>query len=135
MLLSNYKEHPVKTNYLVFKFTNPAMGLYFESLLEENNISFEKDDEGHGQNDLLLYGVKTTYREEAVRLNFLAYAKLRKPLIPNVYLRYTVLLFFGFLVFLAIFGYINMVKRAIADFCCSIIEYYSNYQLVLDYNL
>ena len=87
MLLSNYKEHPVKTNYLVFKLTNPAMGLYFESLLEENNISFEKDDAGHGQNELLLYGVKTTYREEAVRLNFLAYAKYRKPLITNVYVR------------------------------------------------
>ena len=106
MMLSNYKEHPVKTNYLVFSYTNIAMAEYFITLLKEQNIPYEKDEEGFGDNNVFMLAVKTSYRKEAVQSNFLAYGKYRKPTFSNKIVKYFLLLLFFSLVTLATLGYI-----------------------------
>lgn len=107
MMLSNYKEHPTKSNYLIFTYTNEDMAVYFKKLLEDQNIPYEIDESEYGVNNLYLFGVKTTYRNQAVKNNFLAYGKYRKPTISNSYLRYFLLTFLIGLITFAILGYLN----------------------------
>lgn len=110
MMLSNYKEHPVKTNYLIFSYTNINMANTFEELLQQQNIPFEKDEEGYGENNVFMLAVKTQYRKEAIKNNFIAYGKHRKPLISNKVVKYVLLLFFFGLITLALLGYIYNKK-------------------------
>lgn len=105
-MLSNYKEHPIKSNHLVFSYTNIDMTEYFIKLLTEQNIPFEKDEEGFGENNVFMLAVKTSYRKEAIKNNFLAYGKYRKPTISNDILKYFLLLLFFGLITLATLGFI-----------------------------
>lgn len=105
-MLSNYKEHPEKSHYLVFSYTNVDMAEYFIELLNQQNIPFEKDEEGYGENNIYMLAVKTAYRKEAIKNNFLAYGKYRKPTISNNILKYFLLLLFFGLITLALLGYI-----------------------------
>ena len=82
------------------------MAQYFEELLNENQIAFEKDD----TEDLVkrhLYGVHKKDMEEAERLNNIAIGKFRKPFIGDPMFRYF-LIFLSFAVIaLAIYGYLK----------------------------
>lgn len=107
MLLSNYKEHPTKTNYLVFQYTNQAMSDHFKRLLNERNIEFEYDESDFNDKTLFLFGVKTAHRNEAVKCNFIAFGTHRKPLINNKFLKFFILLIFACLISLAVIGYLK----------------------------
>lgn len=107
MLLSNYKEHPTKNNYLVFQYTNANMAKCFEELMNEKGIDFESDISDFGTKTLYLYGVKTVHRKEAVYSNFVAYGKYRKPLIRSKFLQVFILLLFVTLITFAIIGYLK----------------------------
>lgn len=103
--LTNYHTHPENKDYTVFTFKNFEQGNYFESELIAHNIPFEKaidDDE-----KVIMFGIKTTFFEQAQKINVDSFAKYKKAFIPDNTIRYTVLSIFFILLTLAILGYIK----------------------------
>lgn len=115
MLLSNYKEHPTKNNYLVFQYTNANMAKCFEELMNEKGIDFESDISDFGTKTLYLYGVKTIHRKEAVHSNFVAYGKHRKPLVRWKILRGFMLLFVVAIITFGTMGYLYKTRYGVTN--------------------
>jgi hypothetical protein len=100
--LVNYQEHPSNNTYMVFNFSHMEKADYFESLLVENEIVFEKHLDDEREDPVVYYGVKKNRFKEVSRLNFMASAKFRKPMIQNRYVGYAFLIFMISLITLAI---------------------------------
>jgi hypothetical protein len=114
--LVNYKDHPTDNRYKVFNFNSKAEADYFEDLLKEKRIWFEKDVEKVQDKTLLnpsnpnlvdmyLFGVKQRDFEKVQKLNYLVSAKYRPPTFKNKFLRYTLLFFLIIVIVLASLSY------------------------------
>lgn len=104
--LTNYSDHPNVRGYVVFNYTDMAMANYFEELLVENNIPYER---GLDQQMIkrYLFGIKKSRFEEAHRLNNIAIGKYRKPFMGDKILRYAVL---GITLLFILLGVIGFFK-------------------------
>ncbi len=103
--VTNHRNHPTNPYYKVFFFYIDEQADYFESLLNEKNIWYERDlDTSRGKN-MHLFGIKMTHLKEVDQLNYLAIGKYRKPIFENKTLRYGVVVFGVFLIILGIIGY------------------------------
>ncbi len=104
--LTNYRDHPTNNLYKVFFFREEQRAHYFEGLLKEKNIPFERDTEEYKKSPLYLYGIRKTHLSEALDCNFLTMAKFRKPLLgANKWFRYGLILISLLLLVLAAIGY------------------------------
>ena len=100
--LTNYKDHPANSYYTVFYFKIAEHANYFESLLDEKEIGFEKAD--YEEDDSRFYfAVNNSHRKEVLKLNYLVSARFRKPFLPRA-LGWIVIVVTLFLIGLAIFG-------------------------------
>lgn len=118
--LVNYKDHPTDNRYKVFNFNTKAEADYFEKLLKEKNIWFEKDEEevedkavinlipAEGKTiNMYLFAIKQRDFDKVQKINYLVSAKFRQPTIKNKYLRLGLLIFFFFVLALGIIGYLK----------------------------
>ncbi|MCT4582376.1 MAG: hypothetical protein N4A35_13260 [Flavobacteriales bacterium] len=104
--VTNHQTHPTNKNYKVFFFYIEEQADYFESLLKEKGIWFERDLEENRGKQMHLFGIKMTNLREVDQLNYLAIGKYRKPIFQNKYIRYGVVIF-GLIIFiLGIIGYL-----------------------------
>ena len=101
--ITNYFIHPADNRYYVFVFREKIHADYFENLLHERNIEYERhyDDE----NDEILFGVHKQYKKETLNCNFLAHAKFRRPFIRSPWVKYILLIVTFAMTALAIAGY------------------------------
>ena len=107
MIFVNYYEHPSNNTYMVYEFYREDMATEFRSLLTQNNLIFEEGTDEDDANRLkFLFGVKKNGSNTATKLNYLTYAKFRKPLISNVFLKYLLLIFVISIICLAVAGHI-----------------------------
>ncbi len=99
--LTNFDEHPEDPLWLVFRFKERGIALEFMDGLKAATIPFEED-----QNDgpPHLVGVKTQYREVAVRINYTVTGRHREPFIADRLIRWVLLGFFGLLLLLVVLG-------------------------------
>jgi hypothetical protein len=102
--LTNYREHPTNTSYLVFKFKIKEQQQYFIELLQQQNIYCEFDSEETPNGTLYLVGAKKIHEKQLVKLNNLAIGKYRKPFVGNTFLKWTLVLFFFAVMVIAILG-------------------------------
>lgn len=101
--IENYRVHPTNNRYYVFNYRDKQQADYFEQLLKEKNISYERDIL-EGDNVKYVFGIKKQDMSVARKLNYLAVGKYREKFIPNKYFRWVVItLFLGGLL-LAIAG-------------------------------
>ena len=105
MQFSNYNQHPTNSNYIVFTYSNREMSDYFKGLLTEKNIKFEYEEDLESNTIQYYIGVKKIDEKEAVRLNFLAFGKFRKPFIKSKIGKTALLIFFLSLLTVALVGY------------------------------
>lgn len=106
--LVNYKTHPTDNRYKIFNFNSKDEADYFESLLTEKGIWFEKDVEQLETNTpLYLFGINSNDFEKVQKANFLVSAKHRQPTIKNNFARYALVIFFIFIVTIGLIGYIK----------------------------
>lgn len=98
----NFQDHPTNRNLKVFYFKDEEHASYFEELLNEKQIKFEKQIDEEGDNRIY-YGIHITHFETVKTLNYLTLGKFRSKFIPDVFFRY-----------LLIFGSILIVGLAIA---------------------
>lgn len=104
--IKNYNVHPNDRKYWVFFFSDHSMAEFFESLLKENSIEFEKDI----REDLVkreLYGIHKRDLERVLVLNNIAIGKFRKPFIEDPTLRYVIIAISILAVGLGIYGFLN----------------------------
>ncbi|MEQ8323562.1 MAG: hypothetical protein RIC15_11575 [Vicingaceae bacterium] len=105
LLNINILDHPTRKTKTVFFYTSEEHANYFKELLREKNISYEfQVDPESGK---LYFGIDNRYLKEVKRLNFLVFAKFRKPFIANPYLKYTLLLISASFIILALIGYLR----------------------------
>ncbi|MGV6861612.1 MAG: hypothetical protein ACWA41_07555 [Putridiphycobacter sp.] len=116
--LVNYKDHPTDNRFKIFNFNSLDEANYFETLILDKRIKFEKDTEevenkstinlvpSNGEMmTMYLFAVDQRDFEKAQQANFLVSAKFRKPTINNKFIKWTLLLvFLGSLIF-ALIGY------------------------------
>jgi hypothetical protein len=103
--VTNHQNHPTSKYHKVFFFYIEEQASYFEALLQERNIWFEKGSELNKEKMMYLFGIKLTNVREVDQLNYLAIGKYRKPIFENKYLRYGVVLFGAIIILLGIIGY------------------------------
>ncbi len=102
---TNYRIHSEKKDYMVFHFDHKEQSLYFEELLNKNNLYFEKHLENE-KNFFIYYGVRRCDFTIVNQLNNESNGKFKKPFISDKYLRYTVLSLFFIMMGLALAGFI-----------------------------
>jgi hypothetical protein len=103
--VTNHQNHPTSKYHKVFFFYIEEQADYFEGLLKERNIWFEKDSEFNKDKMMYLFGIKLTNVREVDQLNYLAIGKYRKPIFENKYLRYGVVIFGALIILLGVIGY------------------------------
>jgi len=118
--LVNYKDHPADNRYKVFNFNSIEEARYFEELLTEQTLWFEKDEEEVDSLSALyfsliykpdkkgvmyLFAVNQRDFDKVQKLNYLVTAKYRNFSIKNSFLRWVLVLVFLAFVTLAVIGY------------------------------
>jgi hypothetical protein len=90
MVFVNINEHPTNSKKKVFFYKDIEQAHFFENLLRNESIKFEKqiDEEG---DETIYFGVSTSDFEQVKRLNYLTIGNFRKPFIPDTVLRYFVI--------------------------------------------
>ena len=105
---TNFRDHPTERKYMVFFFTDSKMAHYFEELLVENNISYERATEDEGVVKRYLFGVLKRDFEIVHKFNNVAIGKYRQPFIPTAGLRWLLLIVMMVSIALAIAGYLKI---------------------------
>lgn len=103
--ITNHQNHPTSKFHKVFFFYIEEQADYFQSLLESNNIWFEKDTEMNRGKKMYLFGIKMTNSKEVEHLNYLAIGKFREPIFENKFVRYGVVVFGFVIILLGVIGY------------------------------
>ena len=121
--LVNFKDHPKDNRYKIFNFNTKPEADFFEKMLTEDNISFEKDEEEldslstlhftirhevEKKGTMYLYAVGQRDLPKVHQMNYKVNAKFRENMIKNPLLRYGLVIFFLAVVGFAIFGYIKV---------------------------
>lgn len=83
----NFQEHPTNRNLKVFFFSKAEHASYFENLLNENSIEYEKQIDSEGD-QRIYYGIHISDFKIAKRLNYLTIGAFRTKFIPDVFFRY-----------------------------------------------
>ena len=99
--LTNYSEHPTQPNWLVFRFPTSEHAQEMVRLCESAGMSTESDVV---DGPPFMVGVHKRYATRAEKLNYQVLGKFRKPFIPNVFWRWTLIAFFVVLMAVAIIG-------------------------------
>ena len=103
--VTNHSEHPTNKAYKVFFFRSIEQANYFESLLQNENIIFEKDSEDTEKGELFLFGIRKSDLKIVGKLNLLTIGKYRKPIFPHPTIKYIVILFILIVTILIIISY------------------------------
>ena len=104
--VTNHQDHPTNPYYKVFFFYTLEEANFFENLLKENNLPYEKDKEETRGKTMFLFAIRKTDLKAVDQLNYLTIGHFRKPIFENKFLRYGVIVFGFFLILLGIIGYL-----------------------------
>tara|TARA_B100001939_G_C16864258_1_gene583312 strand:- start:296 stop:658 length:363 start_codon:yes stop_codon:yes gene_type:complete len=106
--VTNHRDHPTNKAYKVFFFRKKEEADYFEILIAEKNIKFEKGSEETEKGKLYLYGIRKTDLQTVIKLNYIAIGKYRNPIFSNPSVKY---ILFAFIVVMIIFIAISYYKN------------------------
>lgn len=107
MRFTNYFDHPADNRYTVYQYHLTEHADYFEELLRDRDVPFERFLDTESGDPKILFGIKKTFYSEAMYCNNMCHAKYRKPFIPVKWLRYALLIFVFGMIGLAIWGFIR----------------------------
>lgn len=104
--LTNYFDHPGDNRYTVYRFILDEHADYFEALLVQHGITYERFLDTEAENRVILFGVNKRFQKEALRMNFLTHGHFRKPFIGNAWVKWLMLLITTAAIVLAVAGFI-----------------------------
>ncbi|MAX81012.1 MAG: hypothetical protein CL843_12670 [Crocinitomicaceae bacterium] len=102
---TNWRVHPTQKKYLVFFYKTEQEGAYFEQLLIEHKVWFEKDNDVESERAKVLFAINKDDLHRVKALNHLALGRYRKKFIPNSLFRYLLIIVSLGVLALAIAGY------------------------------
>jgi len=91
--VTNHRDHPTNKAYKVFFFRKKEEADYFEKLILEKNIKYEKGSEDTEKGPLYLFGIRKTDLRTVIRLNYIAIGKYRNPIFSNPCVKYILIVF------------------------------------------
>ncbi len=107
MKFTNFYDHPTDQNYRIFHYFEPEKADYFEELLKKEGIKYIRESEVNSAgNTCHLFGIRREFYAEARKLNYLVWARYRRPMIDNAFLRYALIIIVFGMVGIAIWRYI-----------------------------
>ena len=104
---TNWREHPTQKRYIVFFFSTVEQGNYFEQLLIEHKVWFERHVDHEDDKRPIWFAIERGDMGTVKRLNHLTLGKYRNKFIPTSGLRIIVFIISGILVTLMIIGIIK----------------------------
>ncbi len=102
--LTNFDDHPADQRYVVFHFQDATIAGEFMDELTLSAIPFEADESGGPP---YLIGVKKTFREKAVMLNYTVIGRHRPKFIGDPIFRWILFAIVGIAILLAFVGVLN----------------------------
>ena len=109
--LVNYRNHPTDKRFKVFSFYKQNEADYFEKLLNDKGVWFERDEEEIKGETLHLFGVNENDFNKAQNANYMVSAKFRKKIIKYPILRYGLLIIVFSVIALALVGYVKNMRK------------------------
>lgn len=103
---TNWRDHPTRKKYLVFFFKTESESNFFQSLLIEQKIWFEKGDNEESEKAKYLFAINKDDLHKVKKLNNLTIGKYRKPFMPNRVFKYAVMVISFTILILAIVGFV-----------------------------
>lgn len=104
MSLINHQAHPTRPGYLVYYFKFKEHADYFEELLKEQELFYERFDEVRNDEDVFWFGVRDQDHDAVEIINYTVKGKFRKPMIKDKGARYVVIAFGILVILLALIG-------------------------------
>ncbi|PCJ89110.1 MAG: hypothetical protein COA57_02540 [Flavobacteriales bacterium] len=90
---------------MLYHFHQKEWAAYFENLLIEHKVVFEKHIEESEEKLMVYFAVKKKDDTQVRQLNYLTVGRFRKPFIPDTYFRWVIIGISVLLVTLALTGY------------------------------
>lgn len=103
--VTNYQNHPSNEMYKVFFFFSEEQADFFESLLQETDLFYERDLTEKNNEPFHVFGIKKKDLARVYKLNDIAIGKFRNKLIPNKYTRISIITFGLIVITIALIGY------------------------------
>jgi hypothetical protein len=104
--VANYQKHPTNDLYKVFFFYKKEQANFFASLLDENKLFYERDEDVKNGEPIYFFAIKTKDLTKVYVLNNIAIGKYRGNLIKSKIGRVIVIAFGLFIVLFAFIGYL-----------------------------
>lgn len=104
MSLVNNQAHPTRPGYIVYHFKFEEHAAYFEELLKEQDLFYERFDEVRDDEDVFWFGVRDQDHDAVEIINYTVKGKFRKPMIKDKGARYVIVAFGVIVVLIAIIG-------------------------------
>lgn len=104
---TNWRQHPTQKRYFVFFFSSLPQGNYFEQLLVEHKVWFEKHLDDEDDKRPIWFAVERGDMETVKQLNHLAIGKYRSRFIPSKAMRIVVFVVSAITIALMIMGIIK----------------------------
>lgn len=103
---TNYRDHPTHKDFIVFHYKRADQAGFFENLLVEHKIEYERFDDNTHKGLIYYFGIRRSYFKEADKLNNITIGQYRDKFIPGAGLRWFTIIFGVLVVTLAIVGYV-----------------------------
>lgn len=105
-MLTNYREYEYDNRYMIYEFVSDEHADYFQSLLEEREVIYER----HLEEEKILFGVDKRFQNQSDKCNFLTHGEFRKPMIENKAARLILVIGTLLMVLLGIISYLFWEK-------------------------
>ena len=104
---TNFRDHPTHKDFIVFHFKRADQAGFFENLLIEHKVTYERFDENLETGMVYYFGVRRSYFKQVEKLNNITIGQYRDKFIPGSTLRWIVIVFGISVTALAIAGYLK----------------------------
>lgn len=91
----------------MYEFFHEEHADYFQALLEDRHVEFERHLDEDGSRPITLFGIHKRFRKDSDSCNYLTHAKFRNPMIANKMWRWGLVLFGIGIVLFALIGYLK----------------------------
>lgn len=105
--LTNYRIHPTDKSYNVYHFSKTEQAEYFETLLIEFKLHFERHNEDKGDRTVYYFAIKRVDEKVSNQLNNQTLGRYRRKFIPDQRLRTGIMIVSLFILLIAIIGFIK----------------------------
>lgn len=91
---------------MVYEYHKKTHADYFQQLLEDRNVEFERYLDTESEQQRILFGIEKRYQRESNKSNYLTHAKFRRPFIKSKFWGFLLVLVTFLIIALAVVGYI-----------------------------